>query len=474
MDTIRLGKNDLQRIVLSVANKLYESVYMKNVNNTKKSIGLTYQKGSDRSIGNYNSFDMLKTDKMDRNDNDTYCTTLKCGLTSYNITSIRGSEVMHYFKNKFSNKKTTVKVKTNPDSTAEDYQLQMMDAEFNEFMKQFLSKVNRVVNFGIENFRKNNGVQFNAVSIFPVPSSSMFNEKMAELMTRYKLGGLPTQVINKDLLMKSLTNLKKDEDFIAKNAEYYKGSFSNKTSGPLRGTVMNHLEKTINQYQKMEKLGWYIDTYNERLTELLRKLNAYNSRDKNVGGRAMQSLVTNYIRLYNTLKFIYKNTTYQNPVSVNGVSRMDFDTYARKLKSSKGPSTNSRSTAIWNLVAPYLRGQVSPIDMKPYTKIDLVYLEKADFQMKALSNGERMGLKDYFAYNKNAEMVRNEIDKIKGTVLVIFDDNISGGATLSDICYQFMKQGIDKIIPITFGEMNKKWQVNFVPLNQPEGGEFNY
>lgn len=49
-------------------------------------------------------------------------------------------------------------------------------------------------------------------------------------------------------------------------------------------------------------------------------------------------------------------------------------------------------------------------------------------------------------------MVQKEVNKIKNTVFVIFDDNISGGATLSDVCYQAKKIGINNIIVPNFNE----------------------
>ena len=55
------------------------------------------------------SNDYLKTDKMDMNNEDTYLVPLKNGMMSYNITSINGTEVMHYFKRIFDRQKTSIK-----------------------------------------------------------------------------------------------------------------------------------------------------------------------------------------------------------------------------------------------------------------------------------------------------------------------------------------------------------------------------
>ena len=94
---------------------------------------------------------------------------------------------------------------------------------------------------------------------------------------------------------------------------------------------------------------------------------------------------------------------------------------------------------------------------------------KRNFQIKNLSNDIRMGLKNYF---KAQDGIEDELARIEGTVFVIFDDNISGGATLSDICYQAKKLGIKYIIPITFGEMRVKYNQGVMAINAPD--KWNY
>ena len=126
------------------------------------------------------------------------------------------------------------------------------------------------------------------------------------------------------------------------------------------------------------------------------------------------------------------------------------------------------------MVKPFLYNKKNPVNGKPYTKIPLQAWEYKNFQIKNLTNGERMGLMNYYSPNEDTELVRRELERIKGTVFVIFDDNISGGATLSDICYQAKSLGIEYIIPITFGTMSEKWTLGRVPLNMPEGGRFRY
>ena len=73
----------------------------------KKKIQLSYKKRADnidstRNHGNLNTSELLNTGRMDRDNSDTYIVPLKGGINSYNITSINGTEIMHYFKNKFA------------------------------------------------------------------------------------------------------------------------------------------------------------------------------------------------------------------------------------------------------------------------------------------------------------------------------------------------------------------------------------
>ena len=84
-----------------------------------------------------------------------------------------------------------------------------------------------------------------------------------------------------------------------------------------------------------------------------------------------------------------------------------------------------------------------------------------------------MALKNYFKPNEDEEFVINEIEKTQNSILVIFDDNVSGGATLSDICLQLKNLGVQNIIPITFGEMSVSWGNSYNLINQPENGNFN-
>lgn len=160
------------------------------------------------------SLDMLKTNLMDNNSGQTtYEVKLKGGFTSYNITDINGTEVMHYFKRKFSNEETRIKLGDT------EYDLEMQDSEFRNFMVQFLNKVNAVVEYRARQFMENNkGLTFSNIYIYPVPSSSNFNNEMVKRIVKnnHTIDNLPVSAISSSILKKDTSNLEKDTDFINK------------------------------------------------------------------------------------------------------------------------------------------------------------------------------------------------------------------------------------------------------------------
>ena len=87
--------------------------------------------------------------------------------------------------------------------------------------------------------------------------------------------------------------------------------------------------------------------------------------------------------------------------------------------------------------------------------VQILKRKPLDFQIKSVFNDTRMGLKNFFSFDP--EQLEQARKQIEGNILVIFDDNISGGATLSDICAQFANIGIKYIVPITFGKMFTQW-----------------
>ena len=426
---------------------LKEDVYVSDIKGKKAN--LTYNKRGNsnptRNRGNLNSSDMLDTGKMDQNNNDTFIVPLKGGINSYNITSIKGTEVMHYFKNKVSKKRTEIQLSV--DGVKNDYQLIMEDSEFQDFLYTFVGKVNNVVNYAISNFNIKKD-DFTEVSIYPVPSSSNFNRFMCNAIAgKINISGMNTREITDSIFKKDLTDLQKDTDFINKNKDYYSGRMykggNNDTSHEeyLDDTIRKYKNTTTAQDQTL------IDQYNMWVN---RVITSYNQRVN------VKTLAKNYKNLVDSEQQIrqkLKGSHWANAFN--------------QLKYAKGPSVEKRSEAIWELVTPILG--------KTYVdnhKIDIVQIEKKDFQIKNLSNDVRMGLKNYF---KTEDNIEDEIEHIRNTIFVIFDDNISGGATLSDICYQCKKIGINYIIPITFGEMRTKYSQGILQVNKPtKNGRFEH
>lgn len=476
---VPLTEQDLRYMISSaVARLLQEDVFANRATirgRKNKSVNLTYQRHTGYNKGNLTSADMLGTEKMEKNNEDTYKKKLKGGIWSYNITSIKGEEVMHFFKERYARERKAVTLRTG----GVDYELGMEDNEFNEFMRIFNAKVNRVINYCIEQFRaENNEFEPTKVSIYPVPSREQFNQKMAEEMSKMTLGGLPVQVIDQNMLKKDLRNLQKDEDFINKNKEFFNGKLGKDSEeGGFGMPVMTHLEDDIRRLSAFNEAVKYVDVMNAAFNQIKSSWNNYKT---NGSPRTLNTLASAYAKYYDAMKACTNLVSYKNFVRKGGEdANFKMDTIAKAIKYTKGPSVEGRSGKIWSLVEPILGKQISPSTGKEYGQVDINEWTPSKFQIKNLSNGERMGLKGYYNANEDAELVQRELERIKGGVFVIFDDNISGGATLGDICYQCKELGIQYIIPITFGEMAEKWTMNMIPLSRPtsdEGkyGEFNY
>ena len=471
-----------EQVLNIIQSSLNEKVYVNSLRNKKAN--LTYTKGSEYSKNNQKVSDYLKTDKMDEQNSDTYEVTLKDGVICYNITSIRGSEVMHYFKDVWgSNKKATMTIKNTDTNQSEEYDLTMLKADEINFFNTFVKKVGFVVNYCLNKFKNQNpDFKFSGLSIYPVPSSSGFNKKMAELLSEHGLYNMPVQEVNQALLVKSMNAIERDEDFIEKNKDFYGGNFF--ATGDYDVSVNSHLNKNINRMRAIFQAQQEISKINLVVKKLLAQLNNYHTSLKDETGRnnsrMVASLVNNYKEYYNLVNNLPKIAKYDNPV-VGRTSQVEMDSIATLLKYSKGPSIEKRSMELWNIVKPYVRGEVSPVTRMRYGVIDLAYYDPKKFEIKTFTNGERMGLKNMYTINgENPELVQQELEKIKGTVFIIFDDNVSGGATLSDICQQCTKAGIENIIPITFGEMNEKWTYGVQSLSTPSDmtgkrhAEWNY
>jgi len=233
---------------------------------------------------------------------------------------------------------------------------------------------------------------------------------------------------------KDLSNLEKDEDFINKNKDYYSSKMFTNSSD--NSSHENYVDNAVERFSKIDNAKEYIDAYNEAY----RRLNiCYTTNRVRYGERFGEALARFYKDLWDRLVDLDN--------SIKGIHRTKVYSV---LKGTKSQVEARKTEDIWRIVKPYLRGT-------GVRKIQMHEIQPQDFQIKNLSNDTRMGLKNFFS--SNADVVESEIEKIKGTIFVIFDDNISGGATLSDICLQARNIGIKYIIPITFGEMQEKYNL---------------
>ncbi len=75
-----------------------------------------------------------------------------------------------------------------------------------------------------------------------------------------------------------------------------------------------------------------------------------------------------------------------------------------------------------------------------------------DFQIKSIDDKLRRSIEGLFEINPQYKGIQ---PKIKGKNILIFDDNISSGATLDDICIVLQRFGAKSIIPITLAVIPK-------------------
>lgn len=447
---------------------LNELVYVSGVNGRKAN--LKYDdvvRG--KYTGNLNTSDKVKTDKMDADNADTYEVPLKGGLTSYNITSINGTEVMHYFKRYFEHQKVTMKLDVNGKDR--EYELTMEKREFDRFIERFKRKVWMVVSHCIERY-KGEGFFPSGICIYPVPSSSNFNVRMCEMLSGGSIGGLPVVAIDQNLFLKDMRNLEKDREFVEKNKGYYSGQLWKDGDGE---TPEDNVDAIIAGRPRYEEIMRYVSLANEmereftyniniRLTPLLKS--GVGVENKAVV-RVTERIARAYMRYCDCIFWLKKNTPHRNQSD-----------YIRPLKFAKPEATQKKVDKVWGYIWPFIDGKVSDVNGKKYEKVNVQPLDPSDFQIKNSLNPTRMALKNMYNPNTDDGMVRAEVEKTIGKVFVIFDDNISGGATLSDVCYQAKKLGIDHIIPITFGKMMEKNGFRGKTINLPvnNNGErgFNY
>ena len=455
-----------KRIIISESQfkKLVsEDVFVSNADKSAKRATLTYNKnGGRRNKGNLNSFDMLKTDKMDKLDNDTYERMLKCGVMSYNITSIKGSEVMHYFKRKFANQKSEMKINN------ETYELAMEDSSFKEFLDTFQKKVSTVINYQSSQYLKDSKQkEFSNLFIYPVPSSSNFNNVMSKFMSKMSLSNLVPRIIDSKILKKDTSNLTTDDEFISDNQEYYNSQLNDKSGDK---THLDHINRYKNKLLARQKLQLRIDKINDCAKKLISKYYTRNAlstpttlTEKFIN--KLEELYNEYVDAFNYLKV--HDISYYDPID-GKENKLNFNDSIQPIKYSKGPSIELRSKEILNILNQYGR----LIKRGPKNIIPIQFYELKNFEVKNMPNDVRMGMKNYFTLNKEKfakEKINNE-----NSVVVVFDDNISGGATLNDICMRLKEVGFNYIIPITFGEMNVKWGVRSLPISMPQNGKFKH
>lgn len=475
---IHSANNDAQKLipnVLGTQTQLNELVYVNNIHGKKAN--LTYNTNPRNKDNKILKTDTLSTEKMDQNNDETIEVPLKGGIMSYNITGINGTAVMHYFKKYFQHEKEKIK-----DKEGNEYELEMLTNEFNAFMKQFKTKVWIVIKSAIQQFQSQDK-KFKPVGItlYPVPSSSNFNVEMTKILEGGNIGGLPVQIISQNIFVKDLRNLSLDNDFINKNRQFYDTDKFKTNTEYFNGTYMQNTQNAILKQKKIDALQRYVDLANEFSSNVMHGFNNYKTQQKTgkPAAKLLQNLVRNYKLFCDAIRYIELNAKYIDVIN-NKTKRINIKKDGKKggiyqyVKGFKPKSVSQRSEAIWQLVEPYLVNVVSDVDKEPYHKEDVVEFQKIAFQIKKLSDGERMALKNIYNPNTDEKFVRQEVEKTKNTVFVIFDDNISGGATLSDICYQSKNLGIEHIIPITFGKMAKGSGV--LPINKPfnDKGEEGY
>ena len=438
------------------------------INDKKKSIGLSYTKGN-WATNNASPDARLGTNEMDQENANTIEVPLKGGLISYNITDIKGTEIMHYFKKKWAQReRVTIDVITQTGEK-EVYDLEMKDTEENRFIKRFVHKVGLVIQAWMDRNEKQD-IPFSQISILPVDSTSRFNEVFVKKeLSKLTINGLQCQIVDPQMIVKDVRDLQRDEEFIHNNEEFYNSDFAIGKSE--MGTVNQRVDNAIARNNALKNINIKIDKVNEIVNKLLNFLRNHKGAS-DLTPLQIRNLVNSYKLYVDLIRDCY-STTYTGVLD-NTEHKLNHEQILTAIKYSKGPSIDKRSSILWQMVKPYIRGTKSEIDNKRYSEMPLCYWKKTDFEIKTLRNSERLGLKNIYNINSSwdEEKVKAEINRSKGTILLIFDDNISGGATLSDVCLQCQKLGLDNIIPITFGKMGESNNMRGITLNTPK--EYNF
>lgn len=435
---------------------LFEDVYINDTDNDKKTAHLTYQKnahGQFRNIGNKKTTDLLKTDKMDVNDDSTYIVMLKGGIESYNITDIKGTEVMHFFKNYFeSNQETKINI------DGETLKLEMENKEFASFITQFVKKVENVIQHRIKEYKmENKDVNFTKVCIYPIPSSKKFNEGIANLLKNFQYCGIKqTVVADKELLTKDMKNLMLDDDFIQKNKEYYDDSFAE--NDDTKGTNINNVQNELNRKQGITNAQKEVELINQTNQIAQNIIDLWTKNKTSKSKKIKNSLKDLYDVYIKNINELYNKSSFNNTLT-NKISKPKFDSIM-SYDTTK-PHINKNDEEFKKFIG-----------IPQYEKTKMIgFIKPKTFQIKSIPNQIRMGMKNY--YSPNHDVLEKQKELLEGAIVVVFDDNVSGGATLSDVCFQLKNMGIEYQVPITLGKMAVSYRQGMINLNKPKN-DFNY
>ena len=91
-----------------------------------------------------------------------------------------------------------------------------------------------------------------------------------------------------------------------------------------------------------------------------------------------------------------------------------------------------------------------------------------NFEIKSIADKQRRSIEGLFEINPNLKGIQQYL---KGKNIILFDDNISSGATLDDICLELGKYGVKSILPITLAIIPKTvYGEKHETLKNKEGG----
>ena len=462
---------EIQKKKLEESKLLNEAAYVDRIKNNKAMIHYERNRdgGSDRTSGNKNQTEKIGTKLMDNdNPNDTYKVKLKNGFECYNITSIVGTNIMHYFKHHFSNEANNQTIKI----SGKDYNLDMEEKEFRDFMNRFKRKVEIIIKYHLKNASDKLKLKFPTISIYPVKSSSNFNQKMAEELSRLPgLCNMNVQVIDQNILSKDLRDVTIDTDFVNKNHKFYDSPMF-VTGGT---SVRDNLYHDAAQFQSMYKARQLVKYVNTAYDTLIRSLSKVNNPKQH------QVIVRNFMDYVDCINMVKKEAKYFDNIakkeSSSELGKIMIPEFEKSKNEKDKADAIERTKRVKVLARSVIGDMASKINGKKYINIPqpICRWVEVPFKIQNSTNGVRMGLKNIYRLNytedspMQKEKIEREIERIKGTLFVLFDDNVSGGATLSDVCNVFKTAGIkeETIVPITFGQMNEKWTIGRLSLNRP-------